>query len=377
MKKIIIFGGGMIGSAIAFDLSKDYNVTVVDIDKVRLSKLSKKYPIKIIEEDISKKGNIRKVIKNFDLVVSAVPGYMGYQTLKHIIEAGKNVVDISFFDKDPFSLDSLAKQKKVTAVVDCGVAPGLSNIILGYHNTKMKIEYFECLVGGLPFKRVLPYEYKAPFSPIDVIEEYTRPARIIENKKLVIKSALSDTEYINIEQAGTLEAFNTDGLRTLIRTMDIPNMKEKTLRYPGHVDRIKFLEESGFFKKDFIDLTGIKVRPIDLTAKLLFPLWNLDEDEKEFTVLQILIKGKEGNRKKEYRYNLFDRFDEETKITSMARTTGFTCTAAVRLLLNNMYNKKGISAPEHIGADEKCYQSIIDDLGKRGVEIHCHSVVIR
>ena len=377
MKKIIIFGGGMIGSAIAFDLSKDYDVTVVDIDKVRLSKLSKKYPVKIIEEDISKKGNIRKVIKNFDLAVSAVPGYMGYQTLKHIIEAGKNVVDISFFDEDPFSLDSLAKQKKVTAVVDCGVAPGLSNIILGYHNTKMKIEYFECLVGGLPFKRVLPYEYKAPFSPIDVIEEYTRPARIIENKKIVIKSALSDTEYINIEQAGTLEAFNTDGLRTLIRTMDIPNMKEKTLRYPGHVDRIKFLEESGFFKKDFIDLTGIKVRPIDLTAKLLFPLWNLDEDEKEFTVLQILIKGKEGNRKKEYRYNLFDRFDEETKITSMARTTGFTCTAVSRLLVNNIYNKKGISAPEHIGADEKCYQSIIDDLGNRGVEIHCHSVVIR
>ena len=330
MKKIIIFGGGMIGSAIAFDLSKDYDVTVVDIDKVRLSKLSKKYPVKIIEEDISKKGNINKIIKDFDLAVSAVPGYMGYETLKQIIEAGKKVVDISFFDEDPFSLDDLAKQKNVTAVVDCGVAPGLSNIILGYHSTKMKIENFECQVGGLPFKRVLPYEYKAPFSPIDVIEEYTRPARIIENGKIVVKPALSDTEYINIDEAGTLEAFNTDGLRTLIK-MDIPNMKEKTLRYPGHVERIKFLKESGFFNKDYIDLNGVKVKPVDLSAKLLFPLWHLNEDEKEFTVLQILIKGKEGKREKEYRYSLFDRFDEETKITSMARTTGFTCTAVVQV----------------------------------------------
>ncbi len=376
MKKIIIFGGGMIGSAIAFDLSKDYDVTVVDIDKVRLSKLSKKYPVKIIEEDISKKGNINKIIKDFDLAVSAVPGYMGYETLKQIIEAGKKVVDISFFDEDPFSLDDLAKQKNVTAVVDCGVAPGLSNIILGYHSTKMKIENFECQVGGLPFKRVLPYEYKAPFSPIDVIEEYTRPARIIENGKIVVKPALSDTEYINIDEAGTLEAFNTDGLRTLIK-MDIPNMKEKTLRYPGHVERIKFLKESGFFNKDYIDLNGVKVKPVDLSAKLLFPLWHLNEDEKEFTVLQILIKGKEGKREKEYRYSLFDRFDEETKITSMARTTGFTCTSVSRLVVDDLYDKKGISAPEYIGADEKCYHSIIDDLGNRGVEIHCHSVVIR
>ena len=241
MKQIIILGAGMIGSAIAFDLSSQYSVTVVDIDKNKLTRLAKKFSVKTIQEDISNKVTLRRIVKSYDLVVCAVPGFMGFRTLQKIIEAGKNVVDISFFAEDPFTLDKLAKLKKVTAVVDCGVAPGLSNIILGHHNSKVKIEYFECLVGGLPFERKLPFQYKAPFSPVDVIEEYTRPARIVQNNKVVIKEALSDVEQVNIENVGTLESFNTDGLRTLITTMKIPDMKEKTLRYLGHIEYINIL----------------------------------------------------------------------------------------------------------------------------------------
>ncbi len=367
MKKIVILGAGMIGGAIAFDLSSQYNVTVVDIDKNKLSKLAQKYSIKTMLEDISNREVIYRIVENFDLVVCAVPGMMGYNTLAHIIDAGKNVVDISFFDEDPFKLDQLAKQKNVTAVVDCGIAPGLSNIILGHHNSKMEVEYFECLVGGLPFERKLPFQYKAPFSPIDVIEEYTRPARIVENNKIIIKPALSDIESVSIEKIGTLESFNTDGLRTLIKTMNIPNMMEKTLRYPGHIEHINLLKESGFFNKEFIELNGTKIRPVDLTAKLLFPLWHLEENEKEFTVLQIKIMGKENNKYKEYKYNLFDQFDEKTKITSMARTTGFTCSSVARLLINNEYSQKGMSPPEFIGADEKSFNKIINDLKERNI----------
>ena len=157
MKQILILGAGMIGSAIAFDLSSKYNVTVVDIDKIKLAKLAKKYSVKTICEDIANEITLKRTVKPYDLIICAVPGFMGYKTLQNIIEAGKDVVDISFFAEDPFTLDKLAKQKKVTAVVDCGVAPGLSNIILGHHNSKMKIEYFECLVGGLPFERKLPF----------------------------------------------------------------------------------------------------------------------------------------------------------------------------------------------------------------------------
>ena len=369
MKQILILGAGMIGSAIAFDLSSKYNVTVVDIDKIKLAKLAKKYSVKTICEDIANEITLKRTVKPYDLIICAVPGFMGYKTLQNIIEAGKDVVDISFFAEDPFTLDKLAKQKKVTAVVDCGVAPGLSNIILGHHNSKMKIEYFECLVGGLPFERELPFQYKAPFSPVDVIEEYTRPARIVKNNKVIIKKALSDVERVNIKNVGTLETFNTDGLRTLITTMKIPDMKEKTLRYPGHIEYINMLKQSGFFREDYVNVNGKKVRPIDVSAKLLLPLWHLNDEDKEFTVLKIIIRGKENNKRKEYKYHLFDQFDENTRITSMARTTGYTCSSVARLLLDNQYSRKGISPPEFIGANDKCYEKVIKDLEERKITL--------
>jgi saccharopine dehydrogenase-like NADP-dependent oxidoreductase len=236
----------------------------------------------------------------------------------------------------------------VTAVMDCGVAPGMGNIILAHHNNNMKITKYECLVGGLPERREWPYEYQAVFSPIDVIEEYIRPARYIENSNVIIREALSDTELINFDEVGTLESWNSDGLRTLIKTMpNIPNMIEKTLRYPGCVEYIKVLRESGFFSYNHIDVEGKKIRPIDLTAKLLFPKWKMKEGDKDFTIMRITIEGIENNVHTSYIYNLLDRYQENT--ISMARTTGFTCSAVVNLILEGKFVKKGISPPEYLG----------------------------
>lgn len=364
MNKISVLGAGMVGSAIAADLSKNYDVTLCDINEKRLKVLKSLISVKILKTDISDKNQIIKAIEDTDLVVGAVPGFMGFECLKTVIESGKNVVDISFFDEDPFELDRLAIQKNVTAIVDCGVAPGLSNIILGYYSARMKVNSFECFVGGLPFEKKPPFEYKAPFSPIDVLEEYTRPARLMENGEVVTKEALSEPELINTE-AGTLEAFNTDGLRSLLKTMKIPNMKEKTLRYPGHIYLMKVLRDTGFFDKEEIDIKGKTIRPIDLTAKLLFPLWKLENYEKEFTILKIRIKS-EGD---EIEYSLFDKYDEETKTSSMARTTGYTCTAAVNLVLNGDYRTKGISPPEYLGKDENCFNKVLSHLSDRGIKI--------
>ncbi len=365
MKKITVLGGGMVGSAIAADLAKKYEVTLCDINEDRLKELSSRLSIKTIKKNLTDKSQIKEAIKEADLVVGAVPGFMGFETLKTIIEAGKNAVDISFFDEDPFKLDELAKKNNVTAIVDCGVAPGLSNIILGYYNERMKIDLFECYVGGLPFERKWPYEYKAPFSPVDVIEEYTRPARIMADGNIVTREALSEPELIETE-AGTLEAFNTDGLRSLLVTMKIPNMKEKTLRYPGHIELMKILRETGFFNKEKIEVGGKLVSPLELSSKLLFPIWKLEKNEREFTILKFKIAG-EG---KEIIYSLFDKFDEETKTSSMARTTGYTCTAAVNLVLNGDYKQKGISPPEFIGKDQNCFDKILAHLKERKIQIN-------
>jgi len=181
MKKVVVLGCGMVGSAIAGDLSREYSVKIVDINEKNLQNVSAKYKLETEIMNVSDKNKLQSLIKNFDLVICAVPGFMGYETLKSIIETKKDVVDISFFGEDPFQLDALAKENCVTAIVDCGVAPGLSNLVLGYHNNKMEITNFECMVGGLPVNRTWPFEYKAPFSPIDVFEEYIRPSRIMEN----------------------------------------------------------------------------------------------------------------------------------------------------------------------------------------------------
>ena len=126
----------------------------------------------------------------------------------------------------------------------------MGNIIFGHHDLQMEIIDYECLVGGLPEKREWPYEYQAVFSPIDVIEEYIRPARYVQNSQLIIKEALSDTELIEFDEIGTLESWNSDGLRSLIKTMPhVPNMMKKTLRYPGCVEYLKVLRASGIFMK--------------------------------------------------------------------------------------------------------------------------------
>ena len=361
MKKIVVLGAGLVGGVMAKDLAKNHNVTTIDISKDNLDKLDSN--ISKICADISDTNILHHHIKECDLVIGAVPGFMGYKMMKDVIIAGKNIVDISFYPEDPFELDELAKQHNVVAVMDCGVAPGMGNIIFGYHNNSMQISDYECLVGGLPVKREWPYEYQAVFSPIDVIEEYIRPARFVQNKQLIIKEALSETELIEFDEIGTLESWNSDGLRSLITTMaHVPNMIEKTLRYPGCVEYLKVLRASGFFSYDPIDINGTAIRPIDLTSKLLFPKWEMKEGDKDFTVMRIIMKGQEKGKDATYRYDLLDRYEDNT--ISMARTTGFTCTAVANLVLEKKYTRIGISPPEYLGDN---FEDVRDYLKARNV----------
>lgn len=369
MKKIAVLGAGMVGRTIALDLAKKFEVTSVDISDASLQILQAKDPgINILKRDLKDLNNYHDLLLPFDLVVTAVPGFMGYKTLEAVILSKKNVVDISFFPENALELDKLAKENNITAIVDCGVAPGMSNLILGYYNERMQVEKFECMVGGLPKEKLKPFEYKAPFSPIDVIEEYTRPARFIEDGKLVTKPALTDAELVTLAHAGTLESFNTDGLRSILFTMShIPNMKEKTLRYPGHIHLMRSLIEGGFFDEEKIDFKGTQISPMEFSSAILFKQWKLEEEEEEFTVMQIKISGKEKGKQKTVVYDLYDEYDPVTKTSSMARTTGYTCTAAVNLLASNMFNEKGVFPPELIGKHEDCFAFILNYLKERNV----------
>ena len=184
----------------------------------------------------------------------------------------------------------------------------------------------------------------------------------------VVRPALSDVELRDFPQVGTLEVFNTDGLRTLARTMNAPFMKEKTLRYPGHANLMRVFRESGFLDTSPVEVAGAAVTPIRLTAKLLFDQWRLKEGEHDLTVLQVIVEGSEAGRSVCYTYDLLDRFDAATGVTSMARTTGYTCTAVARLVAKGGFRRAGICPPEYVGLAPGCADAVLAELAARGVK---------
>jgi len=353
----------------AIDLSKDSNSEVISVDLNRegLEHLAREYPIQIRVEDLSTVEGVTRAVEDADIVIGSVPYSIGYAMLETVIRSGKNIVDISYFSEDPFSLDDLAKENGVTAVVDCGVAPGLANIILGDHTRKMKVTRYECYVGGIPKSRNAPLEYKSPFPVLEVLEEYTESGSMVENGKVVNMPMLSETMTIDLDNVGNLACLNSDGLRTLIRTMDIPDMFEKTLRYPGHVEMMRIFRETGFLDLTPIQVKGASVRPIDVTATLLSPLWKYEPGEADLTIMKLVISGEENGKSATYSYYMCDEYDPVTGALSMARTTGYTCTAVTRLVLDGSYSQKGISPPEFVGRVDGCRESVEKYLADRGV----------
>ncbi len=370
---ITVLGAGLVGSAIVKDLAQepDFSLTVVDINADALRALAATTSVHIRQADMQQPGAVASLVADADLVVCAVPGFMGFRTLEEVIKAGKSVVDISFFTEDPFALDALAKARGVTAVVDCGVAPGLSNLIAGYAASQMdRVERFVCYVGGLPQIRQWPFAYKAVFSPIDVLEEYTRPARFVECGQVVVRPALSDVELIDLPGIGTLEAFNTDGLRTLLHTLDAPFKKEKTLRYPGHAGLMRALRDSGFFDTQPLTIGKHPIRPLDLTAALLFKQWQMQPGDEDLTVMRVVVEGEKQGRMVRYTYDLLDKYDRTRQMTAMARTTGFTCALAVRLLAGGLIPHTGIVPPEYLGQTPGLFARFLEGYRQRNITLN-------
>ncbi len=368
--KILVLGAGLVGGPMAIDLARngEFEVTSADMSSEALSRLSAIEGIKTFTTDLDNAETLKSIVEEHDLVISAVPGFMGFRTLERIIECGKNVVDIAFFPEDMFLLDAKAREMNVTAICDIGVAPGMSNVLIAYGASKLDtLEKGITYVGGLPVIRTWPFEYKAVFSPIDVIEEYTRPARYIDGGRLVTREALSDPELLDFPNIGTLEAFNSDGLRTLATTIKGDYMIEKTLRYKGHIEKMAVLRDTGFFSKEPILINGVMISPLEFTSKLLFPKWKLQKGEEDLTVMQVITEGLKNDVRQRYTWDLYDRFDKATGIHSMARTTGYTATAAARLLSEGLYTRKGVSAPEYLGNGDATVKFMLEKLKERGV----------
>jgi saccharopine dehydrogenase-like NADP-dependent oxidoreductase len=371
MRHVLVLGGGLVGHVMALDLAheNDLRVTVADRDDALLERL-RGQGLGTRKLDLSDGAAVVAAVADADVVVGSAPGHLGFRLLRTMIEARKPYADIAFMPEDPLSLDGLARERGVPAVVDCGVAPGISNLLCGHAARVLDtVERVLILVGGLPRRRVWPYEYRIVFSPVDVIEEYTRPARWVEHGQVVTKAALTDVELVDLPRIGTLEAFNTDGLRTLAQTLHAPFMKEKTLRYPGHTEKMRLLRDTGFFSQDPIRVGEQEVRPFDVTTRLLFDAWRLPAGEADLTVMRVQVEGTSGGQQRTYTWDLFDELDAEAGHTSMARTTGFPCAIVARMLARGEVARAGVLPPEILAEDPQVFAAMMKGLEERGVKL--------
>jgi saccharopine dehydrogenase-like NADP-dependent oxidoreductase len=368
----IVFGAGMVGSVIAEDLAASgFQVTIVDRCNDALARVSERSngAIAIQRADCSSPTVIATCANNADIVFGALPSWLGLQTLETVITSGTPYCDISFMAEDPRKWDELAKERGVTCVVDFGVAPGMSHLLCAHAVHLLDTcERLEIVVGGLPVEREWPFEYKAPFSPRDVIEEYLRPARLVEHGRTVTRDALSECVLLHLPGVGTLEAFNSDGLRTLCDTLDVPFMRERTLRYPGHAELMKVLRSAGFFSEIPLQIDTLEVRPIDMTSKILIESWKYAQGEADLTVMQVVAEGTLGQEHVRLSWDLLDYYDSEKDQSSMARTTGFPAAAMGRMIADGTINLPGVHPPETFGANDPIVQRLFVELEARNVK---------
>lgn len=372
--RIAILGCGKIGSTVAGDLSHEHSVKVIDSDKNRFAVLPYN-GITCVTADITR-ATIPGLIAGADIVVNATPGYVGFDMLDAVISCNIDVVDVSFTEQDQLALTSHAKRSGSVAIVDAGIAPGLWNLILGMcEMTMYKIESCTCYVGGLPVQRTLPWQYKAGYSLYDVFEMYTRDCRYLQDGQIVTSPAMSEIFDIEFPGVGTLEAFNTDGLRSLLTTSSTPTVKEYTLRYPGHLAHMKLLRDSGMLDNTPIDvrdhITGVttSIRPIDVTARQLSKQWTFDNNEEDMTLMRIEVVGYESCHAGRTRrvYTLHDRARDG--VSSMSRTTSYTCTGVVNALINNRKSLSGgVYALEQVAKHGTFCNEVLEHLAARDVK---------
>jgi lysine 6-dehydrogenase len=362
---ICVVGAGMQGSVVAQDLVKSgHAVTVFDNNINILRQLKKTAKITAREINVTNKIKFIRTIKGFDLMVGALPSAMGYYTMDCAIRAGTDLVDLSYSPEDPFLLHEKAVNEGIKIVPDAGFAPGLSNVLIGETYQEFKgIDSMKIMVGGIPQHPEPPFNYHMTWSLADVIEEYTRPAKILKDNEAITVPALSGIEKLALPKIGELECFYTDGLRTLLKTMKhVKTMEEKTIRYPGHARLFKTLIDCGLFKDQSVRYRKRLVRLRDVNIQYLRNVLRTGDPEDMSIMLIQIVKGR-----KKRNYTCIDYYDKKKEITSMARMTAYTGSVIAQCI--KKYEHCGIVPPEYLGMDKKLCHFIKSELKKRSIVI--------
>lgn len=377
MKHVVVLGAGKVGGVIASDLALDprLRVTVVDPSEEGLAAVRGRLAGSGAEEsltahrgDATDAALLGELAGDCAAFVGALPSHLGFGALRTVLGLGRPYCDISFMAQDAWDLDALAREKGTTAVVDFGVAPGMSNLLAGHAVGSLdSARSVAIYVGGVPRDPRPPHYFKAAFAPRDVVEEYVRPARIVENGELVVRPPLSDPEVLTFDGIGTLEAFNTDGLRSLATTLDVPDMKEKTLRHPEHAALMRQVASVGLLGEGSVETEEGTVSLPALLKAVFAPAWEYEEGEEDLTVMRIVVEGREDGAEVRHTWDLVDTYDAATATTSMARTTAFPCALMARELALGGFQRPGVVTPEQVADEPGLVDRILAGLAERGV----------
>lgn len=369
--KAVQIGAGLVGSIIAADMGRNFDVTVVDLNENALISVREDHP-KITTAVCSCTDSVclSQLVRDADIVTAGVPGKFGRKMMEIVIKSGKNIADISFMPEDFEELDGLAKEYGVTVVPDMGVAPGMSNFLVGRGAALLdEVENAVIYVGGIPHKPVPPFNYQITWSAADVIEEYTRPARYVKNHRPAVCEAMGELYEKEFPKVGLLETFITDGLRSLIKNIKARNMEERTMRWPGHVAQMRLLREMGLFDEEKRKLGGFEAVPRDIACDLLFPMWKMEPEkgDRDLTIMQVEVSGYKGRDLVTYTWDLWDIFDEKTWKNSMGRCTGFSCSIFAQAIVKGLIKEKGVIAPEKLAASDELYDFVMAEQRSRGI----------
>jgi saccharopine dehydrogenase-like NADP-dependent oxidoreductase len=346
--RVLVLGVGRVGSLIVRELSRSFEVTAVDLDRRRLEALGRE--VATLSMDVSNEDKLVEAMRGHELVVNALPGSLGFRVLRACVRGRRDLVDVSFMPEDPLTMKEAVLDAGITAIVDAGFAPGLSNMLVGRSLADLgNLDSVEINVGGLPKVPRPPLYHMVLFSPMDLIDEYLRPARAVKGGRLVYLDPLSVVERVRV-LGFELERFPTDGLRTMLSTVNAYDMVEYTLRWPGHLERMRVLKELGFFSRDRLESTVQAIAP------------HMTYEGVDMSLMEVITRSANV----EVRYLLYD--EAVGGDMSMARVTGYTATYVTHLLAEGKI-EKGLIPPEHLGAKRDAFDYIVGNLRSRGIKI--------
>ena len=376
--RMLVLGAGLQGSACAYDLLQNAAVTQVRLADLRFDHLPaflaplsgpRLIPTTL---DVRDRAAVLALMRECDAVMSAIPYYFNLQLAECAVEAGVHFCDLGGNTEIVFQQKALAdraREKAVTIVPDCGVAPGMVNILAQHGISQLEqVESVRIYVGGLPRHPEPPLNYQIVYSLEGVLDYYTTLSWVLRNGKREQVAALSERESVDFPApAGTLEAFHTaGGLSTMALRYEgtIPTMEYKTLRYPGHAELMQTIRELGLLGLDPVDVKGLKVIPRDLFVSVVGPKLTKPK-AADLLALRVIVTGTNGGRPASRQYDLLDQYDATAGISAMMRTTGFS------LSITGQMQARGEVGPAGVWTPDECMPAAayIGELRRRGMDL--------